>query len=75
MASINEDRTTDVLVTENPADFITPATSRMRARISYYDPGIPIVEWFGEIDQAVWHVGLPTPPYAAWVLRWRMIRR
>lgn len=61
VASINVDRTTDVVITENPADFITPATGRMRARISYYDPGLPIAGWLGEIDQALWRVGLPAP--------------
>ena len=52
---------TDVVIWENPADFITPANRRMRARISYYDPGIPIAGWSGLIDQAVCRVGLPTP--------------
>jgi hypothetical protein len=60
-ASIGADRTTDVVIRENVSDFITPATSRMRARISYYDPGIPIAGWFGEIDQAIWRVGRPAP--------------
>ena len=60
-ASIDSDRTTDVVIRENVSNFITPAASRMRARISYYDPGIPIAAWFGEIDQTIWRVGRPTP--------------
>ena len=60
--SIDEDRTTDVLICDNPSDYIAAGTGQMRsARVSYYDPGLPIAGWFGEIDQAIWRVGVPSP--------------
>ena len=40
---------------------VTPAASQMRARVSYYDPGIPIAGWFGAIDRATWRVGRDAP--------------
>lgn len=49
-----EDTVTFAGESNDPARFLQPGSRLMRTRISFYDPGIPIVGWGGSIDHAVW---------------------
>jgi hypothetical protein len=50
------DSVVEVVITENPGRFVHDGDGAMRARIGFWDPGIPIAGWFAHIDQAVWSV-------------------
>ena len=50
------DSVVEVAITENPERFLNDADGAMRARIAFWDPGVPIAGWFAHIDQAVWFV-------------------
>lgn len=50
-----DDSVVEVEVAEE-ADRFVDAEGRIRARVSFYDPGIPVVAWWGRIDQAIWRV-------------------
>jgi hypothetical protein len=49
-----EDSVVEV-VPDDAGRFVDP-TGLMRARVSHWDPGIPIAGWSAQIDQAVWIV-------------------
>ena len=38
------------------ADRFVSGEGGIRARVSFYDPGIPVAAWWGRIDQAIWRV-------------------
>ena len=50
-----EDSVVEVSESDDAGRFLDP-TGLMRARVSHWDPGIPIAGWSGQIDQAVWFV-------------------
>ena len=51
-----DDSVVDVVVEDDPARFIEQGTRLMRARVSFYDPGITAAAWFGLVDQTTWRV-------------------
>ncbi len=50
------DRVTEVFMEAGAGRFVEPGTRIMRARVSWYDPGVPIAGWFTSIDQVLWQL-------------------
>ena len=52
------DSVTSVTIDSDVARFVDSQTREMAARISFYDPGIPIVGWGARIDRTAWFLCL-----------------
>jgi len=54
MQADETDRVLSIVISEGARDYIRQSDGVMRARISYYDPGLTNVGWGAAIDRAVW---------------------
>jgi hypothetical protein len=50
------DSVTDVTIQPDAGRFVEPGTRLMRARLSWYDPGVSVVGWFTWIDHVLWEL-------------------
>ena len=51
-----EDGVVTIAETDSPDRFVDDEGGAVRARISYWDPGVPIAGWSGRIDRTTWRV-------------------